>query len=215
MMNSPLGISCSPRKGGNTEILLREALASAKTCGAETELLVLYDKNLQFCDGCYTCSETGKCHIKDDMSEIHLKLLEADGIIFGSPVYFYNVTAQAKTLIDRSFVLVSDCKLTDKIGGIISVASSMGHLGVWNLFETFFNTHHMKAADLVYGYARGKGDIIKDKHAMKAAGELGRQIVLMQEAQLRHPKEYDIPIYRIVKRKYGINNCPADGRFEN
>ncbi len=209
-----LGISCSPRKGGNTEILLRKSLTSAQDCGAKTELLTLWDKNFEPCDGCYSCTKTGKCHIKDDMQEVYVKLLEAEGIIWGTPVYFYTVSAQAKIIIDRSYVLTIGSKLSNKIGGVIAVASSMGHLGVWNVFSTFFSAHHMLSADFVYGYAREKGDILKDKHAIKAASELGREVVMMVEEQLQYPKEYNMPIYRLVKSKYGISACPSMGRFE-
>ena len=209
-----LGIVCSPRKGGNTEILVQEALTNAKECGAETELLTIWDKDIKPCDGCFSCTKTGKCHIKDDMQAIYPKLLDADGIIWGTPVYFFNVAAQAKILIDRSYVLYTDCRLANKVAGVISVASSVGHAGVWNAFNGFFSFNHMLVADYVYGYAREKGDIRKDKHAMKAARELGRQIVLMAEQQFRYPKEYDLPISRFVQREYGIDTSPAMGRFD-
>jgi len=193
---------------------MQEALTSSRDCGAETELLTIWGKNIKPCDGCYSCAKTGKCHIKDDMQEIYLKLLEADGIIWGTPVYFFDVTAQAKILIDRSYVLHADSKLTNKVGGIISVASSLGHQNVFNLFYSLFAAHHMLAADFVYGYAREKGDIRKDRHAMKAAGELGKQVVLIIKRQFKYPEEYDIPIYRFVRREYGIDMSPAMGRFE-
>jgi len=208
-----LGIVCSPRKGGNTEILVKEALTIARDCGAETELLTIWDKNINPCDGCCSCQTTGKCRKKDDMQEIYLKLLEADAIIWGTPVYYFDVTAQAKMLIDRSYALRKDNKLTNKVGGVISVASSIGHLGVWNLFNSYFSVQHMFSSDFVYGYAREKGEIRKDKHVMKAARELGKQVVLMVEHKFRFPDEYDIPIYRFVTREYGIDMSPARGRF--
>jgi len=71
----------------------------------------------------------------------------------------------------------------------------------------------MLSADFVYGYARNKGDIRKDKHAMKASRELGRQIVLIAERKFQYPEEYDVAIYRFVKREYNIDTCPAGGRF--
>ena len=97
-----LAVSCSPRKQGNTEILLNEALEGAKAEGAEVELYRVSGKNIQPCDGCWSCMKEGQCHIKDDMQELYEKLLAADGIIFGTPIYFYNMTAQAKTLLDRT-----------------------------------------------------------------------------------------------------------------
>jgi multimeric flavodoxin WrbA len=209
-----LGIVCSPRKGGNTEVLMQEALTGAQACGAETDLLTVCDKNVNPCDGCLSCEKTGKCHIKDDMEEIYLKLLDADGIIWGTPVYFFNVTAQAKIIIDRSYALyINNNRLTNKVGGVISIGASLGNASVWNLFNSFFSVHHMLSTDFVYGYARSKGDIRKDKHAMKASRELGRQIVLIAERKFQYPEEYDVAIYRFVKREYGINNVVARDRF--
>lgn len=209
-----LGISFSPRNGGNSEILLKEALKAASNCGADTELIRIQGMDINPCDGCFTCNKTGSCHIEDEMQIIYRKLIEADGIIFASPVYFYSVTAQAKVVIDRCYALAAECTLGNKIGGIISVASSFGHLEVWNMFNSFCSVNRMIAADFVYGYARERGDILKDRHAMKAALELGGQVVALADTVNKYPDNYDIPIYRLVKRKYGINACPAMGRFE-
>ena len=210
-----LGIVCSPRKGGNTEILIQEALNGAKDCGAKAELLTIYDKEIKPCDGCSSCNKTSKCHIKDDMQEIYLQLLDADVIIWGTPVYFFNVTAQAKILIDRTYALYMNSKLNNKVGGVISIAGSLENSSVWNLFSTFFSAHHMLSADFVSGYAREKGDIRKDKHAMKAARELGRQTVLIAEREFQYPEEYDVNINRFVRREYNVDMCPARGRFSD
>jgi multimeric flavodoxin WrbA len=211
-----MGIVCSPRKGGNTEVLVQEALAGAEDRGAETGLVTVWDKDIRPCDGCLSCEKTGKCHIQDGVQEIYPKLVEADGIVWGTPVYFWNATAQAKILIDRSYALYqSKPNLTNKVSGVISIGASLGNLGVWNLFNTFFSVHHMLSADFVYGYARNKGEIYKDKHAMAASRELGRQIVRIAEQKFRYPEEYDVAIYRYVKREYGINNLVGRDRFAN
>lgn len=212
-MTKVLGVLCSPRKGGNTEILLKEALAGAAEGGAETELLTIYDKDIKPCDGCYACQKTGKCRIKDAMPAIYDKFLEADGIIWGTPVYYFNVAAQTKILIDRCFALSKGTRLASKVGGVISVAASLGHQGVWSTFLSFFSVHHMLAADFVYGFGRDKGEVRKDRHAMKAAGELGKEVVALINRKFQYPTEYDTPIYRYVLREYGINNCVAGGRI--
>lgn len=209
-----LGIVCSPRKGGNTEFLVQEALTGAQDRGAETELVTVWDKDIKPCDGCLSCEKTGKCHIQDGVQEIYPKLVEADGIVWGTPVYFWSATAQAKILIDRSYALYTNTnRLTNKVSGVISVGASLGHLGVWQLFSTFFSVHHMLSTDFVYGYARNKGDVRKDKHAVQASRELGRQMVLIAEQKFRFPAEYDVAIYRQVKRDYGIDNCVGRDRF--
>jgi multimeric flavodoxin WrbA len=95
--------------------------------GAQTELYRISDKDIKPCDGCSSCFKTGECPIKDDMPELCDRMLEADGIIFGTPVYFYNMTAQGKAVIDRTIVLGRpERSLANKVGGIIVVGGSLG-----------------------------------------------------------------------------------------
>ena len=100
-----IGICCSPRKGANTEILVNESLKGSLESGAETELLTIAKKDIKPCDGCGLCIKKGECHIKDDMQNIYQKISEADGIIFGTPVYYYSMCAQAKIIIDRLYAM--------------------------------------------------------------------------------------------------------------
>lgn len=74
-----VGIVCSPRKGGNTEILVREALKAASEAGAETDLVLTSTKNIAPCDGCGICEKNGVCKISDDMQELYQKLESSDG----------------------------------------------------------------------------------------------------------------------------------------
>jgi len=83
-----VGVVGSARTGGNTEILTSIALDEIRKEGIKTELINLAGKRIEPCDGCRACSETGKCHYKDDFEEIAEKMIEADGIILASPVYY-------------------------------------------------------------------------------------------------------------------------------
>ncbi len=96
-----LGILGSPRMGGNSDILLDQALAGSKEAGAEAEKIVLCRKKISGCMNCDQCNETGICAIKDDMLEIHKKILEAHAVIHSCPVYFWNMTSQMKAYLDR------------------------------------------------------------------------------------------------------------------
>ena len=96
-----LGIMGSPRIGGNSDILLDEALAGAKDAGAEVEKIILDKKKISGCKDCKKCNETGICVIKDDMLQIHKKILDADAIIHSVPVYFWSMTSQMKSCLDR------------------------------------------------------------------------------------------------------------------
>ena len=96
-----LGILGSPRVGGNSDILLDQALTGAKEAGAVVEKIVLSRKKIAGCLDCGKCNEEGICVIKDDMQKIQKKMLEADAIIHSVPLYFWAMTAQMKAYLDR------------------------------------------------------------------------------------------------------------------
>ncbi len=100
-----LGIMGSPRMKSNTDLLLDEALKGAQSEGAEIEKVVVDKLKIAPCKEYLGCFKDGNCVIRDDMDSIYPKLLEADGIIVASPMFFYSVSAQLKALIDRSQAL--------------------------------------------------------------------------------------------------------------
>ena len=204
-----LGIVCSPRKGGNTEIMMEAALAGARSYGAETELWTASGKDLKPCDGCNTCRERGgECHIRDDIQELYPKIIEADGLIFGSPSYYMSATAQAKIVIDRLYSIYNQYVLPGKVAGVISVAGHRGHEGIWLTFKNFIELSHMLPADYAEGFAVEKGEVRKDDYAMKSSEELGKQIVAMIKQQFHWPEEYRRPMYRVCGETYGIPSYP-------
>jgi len=96
-----LGIYGSPRKNGNSAILLDKALEGAESAGAEITKIYARDPKMVGCLECGGCDKTGKCVVKDDMQEIYPLLESADAIILASPIFFYSVSAQVKAIIDR------------------------------------------------------------------------------------------------------------------
>lgn len=206
-----LGISCSLRKGGNTEILVKEALAGAREAGAEDELLTLVGKEIKPCDGCLSCSKTGKCHINDDMQQVYKKLLEADGIIIGTPVYFWFMAGQTKVLLDRTLALrYPHLRLANKVGGVIAVSGRTGLMNAATALYLYFASNHMVSADYVTGLAEAKDTVRKDEFAMKEAWEMGKQVVSIIGKGFEFPRDYDIPLYRYVTKKYGLTASPFD-----
>ena len=95
-------ISASPRKGGNSDILCDQFALGAQEAGNSVEKIFLREKRINFCLGCLACLKTGRCVQRDDMSEIIRKMIAADVLVFGTPVYFYSMCAQLKVLIDRT-----------------------------------------------------------------------------------------------------------------
>jgi multimeric flavodoxin WrbA len=183
-----LGLSFSPRPSGNTIVLLNQALGGARDEGAETELYTVAGKDIKPCDGCWGCRETGECHIKDEMQNLYARLLEADGIIFGSPVYFYNMTGQGKTVIDRTIALNKPGRnLANKVGGIVAVAGSFGLADTVKDLYFYMITRRMLPASFVAAYGGGKGDVKNLEKCMKAAKDLGKEMVQIVNKKFEYP----------------------------
>ncbi|OGO36143.1 MAG: hypothetical protein A2147_08850 [Chloroflexi bacterium RBG_16_57_8] len=184
-----LGLSCSPRKNGNTVTLLTEALNGAQQEGAEVELYSVAGKDIKPCDACRACARTGECHVKDDMQVLSAKLLEADGIIFGTPVYFYGMTAQAKTIMDRTIAFGQPAKtMANKVGGVIVTAGSLGMVDALKDLYFYMVTRQMLPANYVAAYP--KADLKQMEKTMKAAGDLGRQMVQIAAKRFEYPGQF-------------------------
>lgn len=96
-----LAIYGSPRRKGNTALLLQQAVIGAKEAGAEVEEVVLRDLKMSPCLEIYGCTKTGRCAIQDDFQKVYDQILESEGILLASPVFFYTVSAHTKILMDR------------------------------------------------------------------------------------------------------------------
>ncbi len=189
-----LGLFGSPRRGGNTELLLEEALKGAETEGAEVDRIYLPDYTITPCKECHGCDQTGNCVILDDMQKIYPKLLEADVIILASPIFFYGVTAWAKALIDRSQALwarkylLKDPSLgkegKKRKGFLISVGATKGQKvfeGAILTSKYFFDVLNAEyVGELLFKGVEAKGDILKHQEALHQAFEAGRRLVLGQ-----------------------------------
>ena len=192
-----LGLFGSPRRGGNTDLLLEEALKGAKAEGAEVEALYLSDLNIIPCRECLQCFNDGKCIILDDMQKVYPKLLEADFIILASPIFFYGVTGWAKALIDRCQALWSRKYILKdesfgregkrRKGFFISVGGTKGQRvfeGAILTAKYFFdvlNAEYM--GELVFREVDAKGDILNHSEALQQAFEAGRRLILGQQGK--------------------------------
>ena len=101
-MKNILVISASPRKNGNSDILCDEFVRGATEAGHAVEKIRLAEVNLGYCTGCYACQKLHRCVQKDDGNALVEKMLSADVVVLATPVYFYSMDAQLKTLIDRT-----------------------------------------------------------------------------------------------------------------
>lgn len=101
MSKNILVISTSLRNNSNSDILADYFMEGAKSAGNNVEKISLKDKNIAFCKGCLACQQTKKCVINDDAVEIADKMCSADVIVFATPIYYYEMSGQMKTLLDR------------------------------------------------------------------------------------------------------------------
>ena len=107
MSKKVLVISTSPRKGGNSDVLADAFIRGAQEAGSSVEKVTLYDKTIGFCKGCLTCVKAQRCVIHDDAVDIVEKMRNADVIVFATPIYYYGMCGQMKTMLDRSNPLYS------------------------------------------------------------------------------------------------------------
>jgi multimeric flavodoxin WrbA len=185
-----LGICCSPRKNGNTEILLNEALLTAQKAGADTELFTVAGKDIRPCLACDACREKGICAQKDDMQPLYEKMLAVDGIIFGTPVYFYNMTAQCKTIMDRSVALSHPARnLNNKVGGIIVVAASFGNIDAVKDLGFYLVSRKMLYGGYISAYAMAPGDVKQLEKCVAATRDLGKGMVKLVKMGFKYPPE--------------------------
>lgn len=100
-MKTVIVISTSLRKGSNSDILANEFMAGARAAGHEVEKIMLGGKDIRFCKGCLACQKIGRCVIGDDVNDIMTKVLAAEVVAWATPIYYYEMAGQMKTLIDR------------------------------------------------------------------------------------------------------------------
>lgn len=113
-MKRVIVISTSLRRGSNSDMLADKFVEGAKAAGNEVEKISLVGKNIQFCKGCFGCQKLGRCIINDDVNDIMAKVLKADVICWATPIYYYEMSGQMKTLLDRGNPLfVSDYRFRD------------------------------------------------------------------------------------------------------
>jgi multimeric flavodoxin WrbA len=179
-----LGINCSPRKGGNTEILIREVFKALEKEGIKTELLQLGGKKVSGCIACMKCKKKadGFCHQKNDVINACIeKMIKADAIIIGSPVYNADITADAKALLEvSSFALrAAGNPLKHKPGAAVIAVRRAGAVHSFDSINHFFLINEMIIPGSSYwniGIGREKGEVLKDEEGLKTMKVLGENM---------------------------------------
>lgn len=171
-------LSASPRRNGNSDILCDEFMKGATEAGHDVEKIFLTDKNIKYCTGCGVCNTTHECVQKDDMKEILVKLLKADVIVMASPVYFYTINAQMKTLIDR--IVPQYTSLSNKEFYFIITAAETDLNMMERSIECFRGLldclENPTEKGIIYGVGAWQKGEIKGTKAMQEAYEMGKNV---------------------------------------
>jgi multimeric flavodoxin WrbA len=181
-MTKVLAINGSPRKDGNTSILIRHILTELENEGIETEIVQLGGKKIHGCTACMKCFENqnSKCVIEDDLVNTCIgKMIEADGIILGSPVYFLDITSEMKALIDRAgFVSFANGHLfRHKVGNAAVAVRRTGASRTLDTMLHFFLVHDMIVPGLPgIGVGRDIGDVERDEEGIANAKRVGQNM---------------------------------------
>jgi len=185
-----LGIAGSPRRGGNTDLLLGEVMRGSASRGAKVKTIILNDLKITPCQHCDDCLETGRCKVEDDMQMVYRELEQADRIVLASPLHFMSVTAQMKAMIDRCQAIWAR-KYVLKIPPLGNQRErkglfiSVGGRKIPNLFEpalvtvkTLFRILDVSyAGDLLFPGIDEKGDITKHPDALRQAFLTGQKLI--------------------------------------
>ncbi|MFH1312536.1 MAG: flavodoxin family protein [Candidatus Eisenbacteria bacterium] len=184
-----IAVNGSPRRDGNTATLIDFVLSELDKEGIETEQFSLAGKKIRGCIACYKCFENKdrRCAVTtDDLNECLEKMLEADGIIIGSPTYFTDVTAEIKGLIDRAGLVAkaNDDMFKRKPGAAVVAVRRAGSIHVFDTINHFFLISQMIIPGSIYwnmGIGRDKGEVEKDEEGIRTMKVLGRNMAWLMK----------------------------------
>jgi multimeric flavodoxin WrbA len=177
MKKKILVLSSSPRKGGNSDLLCDQFIKGSEEAGHQAEKIFLKDKKINYCTGCGLCIDRkGKCSQKDDMTEVLSKMVEADVIVMATPVYFYTMSGQMKTLIDRCCARYTE--ISNKQFYFIVTAADNSIPAMERTLEEFrgftYCLDEPEEKGIIYGVGAWNKGEIKGKPVMEEAFEMGR-----------------------------------------
>jgi len=185
-----LAVNGSPRKGGNTETLLKQVLEPLEKAGWETELVQVGAKKIRGCIACFKCFENKdlRCSVKTDIfNEVMEKMLKADALILGSPTYFTDVSAELKALLDRSgmVALANDRAFAGKIGAAVVAVRRAGATHVFDTINHMFLMSQMIVPGSTYwnlGIGLKKGEVKADEEGLSNMRNVGETIAWLGKA---------------------------------
>lgn len=197
-----LAVNGSPRKGGNTEILLKTALKPLEAAGWETDFVQIGGREMRGCMACGKCSEMQNMQCvndKDNFNSIMERMARADALILGSPTYFTDVTSEMKALLDRSgyVALANNRAFQGKIGAAVVAVRRAGAIHVYDTINHMFLMNQMIVPGSTYwnlGVGRDKGEVEADTEGLNNMQNLGETIAWLGNAMKPHMSTFPGPV---------------------
>ncbi|MDE6412827.1 MAG: flavodoxin family protein, partial [Eubacterium sp.] len=183
-----LGINGSARKDGNTAILINTVFEELNKAGIETELVQLSGSLIEPCKACWACTGQNNCvHRKDAFRETFEKMVDADGIILGSPVYCANISANMQSFLERASVITDMNKglLTHKVGAAVASARRGGALNTIDAMNHFFLSRDIFVVGSSYwnmAYGRVPAEVEQDEEGVETMKNLGKNMAYLLNA---------------------------------
>jgi multimeric flavodoxin WrbA len=178
----------SPREKGNSAVLADQVCAGAEGAGVEVESVYLHGLDIQPCDGCFFCEDSGICVIEDDMQALYPKLRGADALVIASPVYWFTYSAQVKLCVDRWLALETrdGNELRGKQVGIVLTYGdtdifTSGGINAIHAFQSLFGYIGAEIVGYVYGTGNKPGEVKDQPELLERAFKLGRQLASYSE----------------------------------
>jgi len=209
-----LGFNGSPRKYGNTFKMLKMALLAAEREGARTRLFHLYDYNIKPCLGCLVDDQKAcryPCVIEDDMKEIYREILDADGIIIATPIYWYNVSGVLKNFIDRITVFENMINIEGrswvegKVAGVIAAGNDSGCISVISNLYAVLNSMGFAIPPWALAYKNNMLPLKSEKERLLDAANIGRCVALMAKLLKNGPEKwYSVDLAKWMEEIYPL-----------
>jgi multimeric flavodoxin WrbA len=185
-----VGINGSPRKDGNTAILIGKVFEQLKAEGIDTELIHLGPQAVNGCLACMKCFENKDRHCtqkKDGLNQWMDRLAAADGIVLGSPVYFANISGQLKCFLDRAWMVAraNGNLFKRKVGAAVVAARRAGAVSTFHSLNSYFTISEMIVVGSSYwnmAYGRNKGEALQDGEGMQIMADLGKNMAWLLKA---------------------------------
>ncbi len=181
-----LGIVGSPRIGSNTDVLMERALAGAKAAGADVEKIILDRLEINPCRHCDSCVADGECAQADDMIVLYDKIRQADGLVLGTPIYWWGPTAQMKAFLDRWYAISGDAVMHRLAGKRVALLFAFGDTDPSTadpanaILTASMSYLRMSIVGRVFASAWRRGDIFKSPEKLDEAYQLGQTIAAVQ-----------------------------------